>query len=227
MYSDSELYNSVEKFEISSPIFVDCNAEKGKYLNSEFKVLYVGQETNYWFNEKEREQAGLLSSINDKDKYLKALVSLYSTFNIGEKYRSSIFTFLDLVISELETYKKSVGVLWTNVLRHDYYGYKRVPYNVESKITYENNYILRKEIEILKPNAIVFVTGPSYDLALKNTYRDLKFIEIESWSLNECAILESDVFKCKAIRVYHPNAHNRRGADYKHELSKLISRILN
>ena len=41
------------------------------------------------------------------------------------------------------------GILLTELLRHDYCG-KRLPDNIISKVTYDNNFILRKEIEILR-----------------------------------------------------------------------------
>jgi len=50
------------------------------------------------------------------------------------------------------------------LLRHDCYG-KGLPNEIITKVAYDNNFILRKEIEILKPDALVFWQGqPMIDI---------------------------------------------------------------
>lgn len=226
IFADKVMFDQVQKFEISSPIFLDCNAEFGKYADSDYKVLYVGKETNYWFNQKEREQSGLLNDISDIDKYLFALTDLYKTFNIGHNYKRAIFTFMDILVEKLRSNNKKTGILWTNLLRHDYFGNGKVPYDVEEKITFDNNYIFRKEVEILKPDAIVFVTGPKYDYILEKTFPGIKKIAIKNMAVGEICLLEHEYIPRKAIRVYHPDAHKYRGRDYRWKLSSDILEVI-
>lgn len=204
IFSDKELFEQILKFEISSPLFLDCSVDSGKYLESEIKVLYVGKETNYWFNEKEREEKGLLNDISNKDYYLSALVGSYKKFNIGQNYKTSLFTFMDILIEKFRANNNKSGILWTNLLRHDYYGNGKVPFEVEQKITFDNNYIFRKELEILKPDVVVFVTGPSYDYILENTFIGLKKVIINNVPEREICLLEHKDLPKKSIRVYHP-----------------------
>lgn len=226
IFADKEIFDKVQKFEISSPIFLDCNAEFGNYANSDYRVLYVGKQTNCWFNENEREQSGLFNDISDLNKYLFALTNLYKTFNIGANYKTAIFTFMDILVEELRSNNKKTGILWTNLLRHDNFGQGKVPYNVEEKITFDNNYIFRKEIEILKPDAIVFVTGPNYDYILEKTFPGIKKIAIKDMEVREICLLEHKDIPRKAIRVYHPDAHKFYGKNYRLKLSSDILEVI-
>jgi hypothetical protein len=222
IFSDKDLFDLIEQYEVSSPILLNVEAQSGNYLTCDFKLLYVGKETHYWFNQSERNQLGL-EKIEVKEKYQQNLIDLYCKFNIGKEYRWPIFTFLDLLISELQKSRKSVGYLWTNILRHDYFGDGKVPPEVEGKITFDNNYIFQRELEILNPSAVVFVTGPQYDYILKKTFANLKFRQISKYPINEFAILESDSLTCKAVRVYHPDAHKYKGSKYRLDLKNAIA----
>lgn len=226
IFVDKVLFDQIQKFEISSPIFLDCKTEFGKYLDSNYRVLYVGKETNYWFNQKEREQSGLLNDISNYEKYLFALTNLYKSFNIGHNYKTAIFTFMDILVEKLRSNNEKTGILWTNLLRHDYFGNGKVPYEVEEKITFDNNYVFRKELEILKPEAIVFVTGPKYDYILEKTFPGIKKVGIKNMAIGEICLLEHRDLPQKAIRVYHPDAHKYQGADYRWELSSDILEVI-
>jgi len=226
IFTDKELFQQVLNFEISSPIFLDCNAEFGNYLDSNFKILYVGKETNYWFNEKEREDSGLLTDISNYEKYIQALTDLYKTFNIGHNYKRAIFTFMDIFVEKFRNINGKTGILWTNLLRHDYYGNGKVPPEVEQKITFDKNYIFRKEVEVLKPDAIVFVTGPNYDHIIENTFVGLKKVTIENESEREICFLEHENLPKKTIRVYHPDYHWRINAEYRWNLVEQLTELI-
>jgi len=226
IFTDKILFDQISKFEISSPIFLNCNSEFGKYIDADYKVLYVGKETNYWFNQSEREKCGLLDDVSNHEIYLQALTDLYKIFNIGHKYKTAIFTFMDILVEKLRLNNESSGILWTNLLRHDHFGNGKVPFEVEQKITYDNNYIFRKELEILKPDAIVFVTGPKYDYILEKTFPGIKYIAIKNMAVGEICLLEHNDIPQKSIRVYHPDAHKYQGGDYRWELSADILEVI-
>jgi hypothetical protein len=226
IFMDRDLYNQVLNFKLSSPLFLDCEADFGKYKNADYKILYVGKETNYWFNKKEREKCDLLRDLSDYEKYLEALISLYKTFNLGRGYKKAFFTFLDIIVEQLRNKNDSVGVLWTNLLRHDSFGNGKISPEIKQKITFDNNYILRKEIEILKPDVIIFVTGPNYDSVLENTFPGLKKIRIDNESEREICFFEHVDLPQKSIRVYHPDYHWRIDADYRWNLAERIEGLL-
>jgi hypothetical protein len=221
-----EVVEAIQNQEISSPLFIDVNAPQSNYINRPFKVLYVGQENNGWFNLNQRKKVGL-EKISDLNKYLIELKSLYFEFNIGEQYNKPIFIFLDILIESIQNYKQgeeSTGFLWTNLIRHSgKFNEGKIPDKFEDKLMYDNNFIFRKEMEILDPNAVIFVTGPNYDKFLKNTFNGISFISVKNYDINEIAVLKHANLPKYSCRVYHPNFHNRLGgAEYMKELSQDI-----
>ena len=225
IFSDRKLYEQILNFKVSSPLFIEYNVEFGKYADSDFKVLYVGKETNYWYNQNERKNDNLLHDLQDTKKYLNGLTDLYKKFNLGHNYNTPIFIFMDIIINKLRVNNKSTGILWTNILRHDGFNGK-VSVETEKKISYNNNYIFRRELEILKPDAVVFVTGPNYDYILENSFSGLEKIKIGKKSEREICLLKHDNLPDKTIRIYHPGYHNRISAEYKLNLGDIINDLM-
>lgn len=225
IFSDNELKELIENHIVSSPQIIDIETPRGNYLDSEFKVVFVGKETNGWFNANERKEVGLEIINGQFEKYIHSLKKIYSNHNIGLKYRSPIYLFIDRLFDSLSEFKKT-GILLTELLRHDYYG-SGLPSEIIAKVGYDNNYILRRELEILKPDALIFLTGPTYDRHIMMTYPSAVFHELEGYSLNQVATIENIPHVKKAIRIYHPDYHNRLGADYKYEMVDVLTNFLN
>lgn len=221
-----EVEDAIENYEISSPFLLDVNAPRANYLNSSFKVAFVGQETNYWFNQDERLNSGLGLLSQNLTKYVDALKALYMKGNIGEFYRTSIFTFFDILSDKIKETHKGLGMINTNLIRHDYFGKGKLPEHFIEKVQYNQNEILRKEIEILRPDLVVFVTGPNYDRYIQRTYPNVTFEPIGNKTLREIAILKNIPNIKKAIRIYHPSYHNRKGANYKYEIAGIVKQNL-
>jgi len=225
LFSDKALEEMIENFSISSPQFLDAATPRGNYIDSEFKVVLVGKETNGWFNANERKEEGLTQINKQFEKYIHSLKKLYSRHNIGANYRSPIYLFIDILFERLAEFKKA-GILLTELLRHDHYG-SRLPNEIIAKVAFDNNFIFRKELEILKPDALIFLTGPTYDRHINMTYPSAIFHELEGYSLNQVSVIENIPNIKKAVRIYHPDYHNRLGADFKYEMTEVITKFLN
>ncbi|MEO6834071.1 MAG: hypothetical protein ABI169_17820 [Chitinophagaceae bacterium] len=224
IFSDEELLSAIENYELSSPQFLDVSVTRGNYLKHDNKVVFIGKETNGWFNQAERSEAGLAIINKQNQKYIEALKSIYFTHNIGVNYRTSIYTFIDLLTDKLAK-NVETGILLTEVLRHDYLC-RGLPPELIPKIAYNNNYILKKEIEILNPNAVVFLTGPTYDPYIKLTYPDITFSPLPNYPINQVAIIEGIPNIKKAIRIYHPDAHKYQGEDFRYAMVETVSNYI-
>lgn len=224
IFSDKKIEEMIENLIISSPQFLDVETPRGKYLESEFKVVIIGKETNGWFNSNERKEEGLTEINLQFEKYINSLKQLYSQHNIGVNYRSPIYLFIDLLLDKL-TESKTTGILLTEMLRHDYKG-SGLPNELIEKIAYNNNFILRNELEILNPDALVFLTGPTYDRFITLTYPTAVFHKHEGYALNQVSVIENIPNIKKAIRIYHPDYHNRLGSEFKYEMREVISNFL-
>ena len=232
IFSSNDIYKKVEDFTFSSPLFIDLQVKNGKIAEKEYKLLFVGQQTKGWFNKRERKEL----NIKIKTDYLNALKELYIEFNYGDrleenKYNGYLWQFQRPLLDKInEKVNNKFGLLWSNLVRVDENQGKIDDKDTIEKIAYNNNEILRKEIEIIKPDAVVFVTGYSYDWLLEKTFDDLIFKQSANENLNirKLAILESEFLPKLSFRTYHPrplyqNPYLRTSRD---EIIDSISRII-
>lgn len=222
LFSKPAMLDSIDKYELSSPQFISVDVQRGNYVSSDIKILFVGKETNGWFNKDERVQKGLETIRTNRSKYLEALLWQYREFNLGESWYSPIFQFIDIVRNEFEK-QGTMGCLITELIRHDYNG-SSLPYDMFREIDRNNNEILRKEIEILNPDILIFLTGPSYDWYITNTYERAEVLPVEKtpYRKNQVAKIMGISGVKSSFRIYHPDYHNRLGAQFKYDMAKLI-----
>lgn len=217
---------ALENCLISSPQFLDINVERGKYIESDFKILFVGQETFGWVSDdRQKNECGLNNPRLNLDAYVKTLKNVYKEFNIGaDYYNSPIYQFID----SITTRKDNIGFLINNCLRHDGLGFgsNRIPSEIEEIVTFENNFVFREELKILEPDCVIFLTGPRYDNVLRKTFNEIEFKQHKNFGVNEFSILKHTDLPEKSFRIYHPNYHNRKGREYKYLISNEISNLV-
>jgi len=211
--------------QISSPLFINVSTTYGNYLNADLKILYVGKENNKWYDSKERIDNGIGDILN-KDQYFNSLIRLYYKFDLGKNYEKPFFDFLKIFIEDIRIKKIKAGVLWSNLLRFDC----RKNWNLKNKIfEIDKNEILKKEIEILKPDVVIFVTGPGYDCFLDWTFLGCKSIQIGNTSKREKCIVKHNELPQKTYRIYHPDYHmlyKKPHSEYTTELANEIIELI-
>jgi hypothetical protein len=219
---DRKYFDYIDKESIDSPLFISPTVERGNYYNSNLKILFVGKENNGWFGKKEREECGV-KNIQDKNLYLEKNLDLYERFNLGKNYRKPFFTFIDLLISKFNEKGLSAGFVWSNLLRMDCGG----EHNIKTEVfNIDENKILVNEIKILKPDMVIFATGPNYDYWLDKTFIGLSKECMDDKTEREFCILKHPALPEKSVRIYHPDYHLRLGSDYRIELiEKLIELV--
>jgi len=223
--TDIELGKMLEIERICPPVLLDVNTTFGQFLDAELKILYVGKENNGWMNREERKKYGLNEDYSDTNVFLNASLELYKDFNLGRKYRRSFYTFLDMLFEEIRKRNSKTGILWSNLIRVDCVDRNNLYESYELKkkvILLDGNKILREEISILKPDVVIFVTGPSYDDFLRESFPGISLLQVGNFGLNEVCRLEHDELPKTSLRIYHPGYHNRLGKDYKFKLTRMI-----
>mgnify|MGYP002620383668 CR=1 FL=1 len=224
--SDGELRNKLEIDRISPPVLINIDAPYAQYAEADIKILYIGKENNGWMSRKNQEEYGLNQNFTETEIFLNALLKLYKKFNLGRKYRRAFYTFMDLLLEKFKINNRKPGILWSNLIRLDCVNKKNLSESDKLKEKVfeldENNQILREEIAILKPDIVVFVTGPNYDHFLKKSFPGLKMNQLRDFKPREISILEHDSLPKTSLRIYHPGYHNRLGRDYKSKLTTLI-----
>ena len=69
--------------------------------------------------------------------------------------------------------------------------------------------ILAGEIEILRPHAVIFLTGPYYDDVLRSEFPGAFFQAFETFELKQAAYLAHKDLPALSVRTYHPVALRR------------------
>ena len=220
LYNDYFCKNNLKDEEIlnfSRPFLLDVNDE---YINSEKKVMIIGQETYTWY--------GLYKDFLNEDDGIKRTQDIYRNFMLDNKsnYNSPFWNFFN----KLEE-NSNASFICNNVYKLETIEYlehpnklgKKVGFSVLSKnkvykhliekVKVFQKDILIKEIEILKPDVVIFLTGHPYD----SLFMDKQFNNIETFyqDINEATLLKIDQWKFgrfkneylpyNTYRTYHPN----------------------
>ena len=186
------------------------------YANAGLKIMVFGQETNYWHSEKNKgEFHGEIESVLNlyEDFFLSG-----NCFSYGGQFWNGISRFNQLL---KEQTGKEIGLVWNNIIKIGKCG-KGKPFASIQEIQFENFNVIQKEIEILKPDYLVFFSGPNYDVQIKKAFKSLNKIEIKEFTerqLCELRLTENQ----SAFRTYHPNYLWRNNIN--NYLNKITDRI--
>lgn len=210
LLQDKEIAEKINSCTFSSPLFLNTNVPNGMLKEKKYTILLIGQQTKGWDSNFKNSDLEL----NNIPTFIEELKKLYYNFNYGKRidgkpYNGYFWQFQRKLLNIINNSSNNeFGLIWSNILRFDERREKIKDKRDIEKISYNKNHILRKEIEILKPNIVVFVTGPSYDSILNETFEDLKFIPVAEVSNNskQFSILESKHLPIMSFRTYHPRA---------------------
>ena len=202
-----------------------------KWFESKDRVLVVGQETLGW----KQEQANINSFYDFRrtPDSIKTLQSAYVRFCFAKGHRKNenspfwrayrkIRASFDASSEGIET-----NVLWTNLYRCSNDGKSWYGKNNEKERKLVENAlreILLREIDVLKPTAIIFFTGPRYDSYLKESVDgDVVNAKIDDrFSTRQLAELRSNRLSMPIFRTYHPNYLQRAKEEKYREVIALI-----
>ena len=101
---------------------------------------------------------------------------------------------------------KTVSYIWNNVVKIGASGRNQNhPQDHIYNIELENFNVLERELEILKPDIILFVSGPNYDSNIEKTLQTIEFNTFNSsFTKRQLAKLKFKHFD-NIYRTYHPN----------------------
>lgn len=187
----------------TNPLLLYIDEEK--YKNADIKIMIFGQETNDWEGDF---QNNIETSIETYDDFFNS----NDCYAYGGQFWNGFNRFLTLLKNKYD--KKSISSVWNNVIKIGNSGKnKNYPpdyiYNVEKE--YFN--VIKEEIDILKPDIILFVSGPNYDIEIKNSLVDVDFKPLSAnFSERQLAKL-SYKNQPNIYRTYHPNYLWRNNID--------------
>lgn len=158
-----------------------------EYQHAAKRIMIIGQQTKGWY-----------CDVEDVDAHMKG----YEEFNFGENYYNTPFwSFFHKIGSAL--LDRGYRSVWANINRFDLEA-DRPTGEVEEKM-YELDFLLVKEIEILKPDSCIFLTGPSFDERLRSIFPGIEFDSVRDWDTRKFCRLSHSSLPQKTYRTYHPN----------------------
>ena len=184
-----------------NPLLIDL----AKTNNINTDVMIFGQETDAWHN-----------GIKDIDE----LIEKYSKF-LNDNLRSNTPFW--------QCFRKWLGdengvYVWNNLSKMDYHsngGSRSILKCPNKKILEESAEIIKKEIEIIEPKIIIFLSGPYYDFIIENYLGGKKKV-LEIAKENQLCEFELEGFEnIKSFRTYHPRYLNTKG-DLKNKIVEFL-----
>jgi hypothetical protein len=192
----------------TDPLFIGVTED---YLNADIRLMIFGQETNGW--------GGGEFNVDNEPEFIEMLIDGdgdnpdcrgYRGF-FNEKYcyeyekRGHFWNIIKKFITDFQTANqdKKIDYLWNNVIKMGKMGIGFPTFWYDDIIKkYFNNLIL-KEIDILKPDFIVFFSGPNYDKYLNDIFNNPSKKLVAGFSESELCEIEIPNIK-RAFRTYHP-----------------------
>lgn len=195
----SVLNLTTEEHKLNGPYL--CSPGK-EYLESKVKVVFVGQETKGWTAHAD----------------VSLQMQTYADFGLGKKYIPSPFW---NVIRKIE--KAATGNHYCcatlNLNKFDVNGKPpREPYLATIQ---KLDHILKDEIQLLKPDLVIFFTGWRLDGRLTGIF-NANLVEVDGLKKRELAEIKLVNESFKIFRTYHPNYLRRSGLENK-VINTLIS----
>jgi hypothetical protein len=188
----------------SNPLLLNHSSPE-KYENSDVKIMILGQENNTW--------EGLY---NHNENNFESLLNLYPNFYGGEyyKYRGTFKNHYNYLVEGFKNKfpDKSLGFFWSNVIKIGKSNDKGLPPNYILDLLFEKFDVLQNEIDIIKPDIIVFLSGPAYDIHLKKQLKNIEFEKLLNYTENIVSKIKIPNIKF-AFRTYHPKYMNFQGKD--------------
>jgi hypothetical protein len=204
--------------DICAPFLVKTNSE---YENAKPRVVIVGQETNGWID-----WIGSYADFLARGALNDAL-SEYESFDFGSKYNSTFFQYFDRIrdsiFGEHATRDKRQIILWLNLFKF-FHGAMIHSTHREAVLSLQGN-VFQEEIRLLRPDVIIFLTGPNYDWVIDRYYPNVQRVSIGIYSERQVAQLLHENLPSLSFRTYHPGYLNRFKKRTDLCLPKIIKRV--
>lgn len=176
--------------------------DEGKWANARLKIMIFGQETRRW-------------RLDYQENNIQNLMNEYYSYYYKKKYNKArsmaFFKGFDRVKKYIQQYYEyqndDIAILWNNINKVGKYSGTGV-IDATRKIEREHFNVISLEIDILKPDLVIFFTGPDRDGDIKcnfpNAIFDRKLTEPYGKKCKKGKYALIDGYKFKAIRLYHP-----------------------
>ncbi|WP_034893729.1 uracil-DNA glycosylase family protein [Gillisia sp. Hel_I_29] len=205
-YEELSKINTDSKFPIkpANPLLLKIG-DVEKYRNSDIKVMFCGQEPNTWGGE-------LKNSISKIQLYYQDFfLSNYCYDKYGGQFWNGVNRLRELIYNKFPG--KSIDFIWNDIVKVGKRDGLGLPPRYIEEVELKYFKVIREEVEILKPDVIIFMSGPNYDWFIKQQFGEVNFISVDKFT--ERQIVKIDIpGVSSAYRTYHPNYLWRNNIDH-------------
>jgi hypothetical protein len=183
----------IRESRVSCPLLL---AVPPDYAQSRCRLMVIGQQTRGW--------------AAPRGNTIESLQENYTRFHLGEHLlRTPFWQACHKLACLLNGDGPRYDFLWSNLVRVDQDG-QRPDVIIEDEIGRAFP-VLPREIEVTRPDTIIFFTGPLYDTRLMNTFPELEMVKIPGYRLTALARLVHPGLPHHAYRTHDPS-YLRRAA---------------
>jgi hypothetical protein len=205
----------------TNPLLLDVPSS---YFDADLKIMIFGQETNDW--------EGLFPHSIGMNYLLENYRDFYSSdycYSYGGQFWNGVSKFKNMLIEKLKPSGKTISVVWNNLIK---IGKARVGKEEakgqpnEAILKWEDNWfdVVLFEMRKLKPDVVIFFSGPDYDEYIKRIFRDASFENLNERNTRQLARVKSAWLPIDSIRTYHPHYLSFNGIDdYLGEIVRAIN----
>lgn len=195
----------------SAPLLVCTNK---KYVNADIKILFIGQQINRWGSLKYAEL--------DQHKHVRQLMRTYRDYLYSpKKPKTHFWKVIDEFEYSLSRKNRRVSYVWTNLNKIT--RYKKIKDSAIERIINLFSGVLTKELAILKPNVVIFLTGPAYDKKILNMFPSATLSKVDKFRKNDLTKICHKSLPPNTFRTFHPNYLVRFAKDKYKDILMVIA----
>jgi hypothetical protein len=219
-----------DKQKAVNPLFIHVSDE---YAAADVRLMVFGQETNTWggCNYDGYDDPDMVSYLIDSEGEDDCDYKSFFTEKACYRYGGHFWNLVKKFIGNFQAANngKNINYIWNNLIKM---GLTRnnpgtTPYWYDNIIKLYFNDMILREIDILKPDFLVFFTGPNYDRYINDIFGKPQKNMVSDFSENElCEFVIPNIKK--VFRTYHPgylyrNNSKRPYNDYINTIVKEMS----
>jgi hypothetical protein len=204
-----DMISSLKGTKLGNPLLIHIKNEE-KYHNADIKIMFFGQETNGW--------EGVIGSKNINQ--LQNTYSLFLERRYGGQFWNAVHDYVNTIKGMNPD--KQVEFVWNNIIKIGNDKSKGKP--KENLIDMQKQVfpVIRAEVEILKPDIVIFFTGPYYDRFIHDEWEELQLQGVTQFTERQLAVLNHNLLPINAFRTYHPNFLYRQGKEFFTKVKETI-----
>ena len=177
------------------PLLIYFDNEEN-FNNSDIRIMVYGQETNSWYNEFHNSQKEILNNYND-------FYNGGECWSYGGQFWNGVSRFLGTLRNKYPD--KKVDLIWNNIVKIGKYEDKGFPPDYIYEVEREYFSVIKDELRIIKPNVVLFLTGPNYDSVIEDNFGKIAYTKLHN-GFSERQISKLSIPGIPfAFRTYHPN----------------------